>query len=324
MSTCFGSLDVRLDPWPTDYGSETPGLGESAEEAPTVTLDVETAAWQPIVPAAPSAAPRLVFVDGVRRLEARIVVREGTRRALGAFGSHAVGAVAVENGQARFTSSEVDRVVACGGGLTLPGPVAVGPALVYRPVSAAGDDAEAPLRAVQAQMRLAEERLSGRLADEPGTVVIGDGPLSFEHPSRGAAVGYVKRLVDLHLPDSHRGILASLPTGARTPLFTLAGTRRFARHAWFLRLAAPRRGDAETSGLVRLEVSEQVGVATARALADLTAALLPAFATVRGLHARAPQNLLPIAALETRLRRELGDAGVIGRLVQSLVATEAA
>jgi DNA helicase HerA-like ATPase len=64
-----------------------------------------------------------------------------------------------------------------------------------------------------------------------------------------------------------------------------------------LRLVAPRRGDAELSGLVRCEVADHVGVARAVVLANATAQLLPRYAGIRGLHARAPQNLLPISGI---------------------------
>ena len=87
---------------------------------------------------------------------------------------------------------------------------------------------------------------------------------------------------------------------------------------------APRQADSGLSGLVRCEVAEHVGVAQAIALANATALLLPRFAGIRGLHARAPQNLLPIAALEARLRRELGDARVLNRYLQGFIAAEAA
>src|SRR2546428_3768770 len=76
----FGDLDVRLDPWDVDYGTELP---LEAEDVPTeaVVLDVEVPAgeWKPVIP--PRIVwPRLVFVDGVRRIEARLVVRRADRR----------------------------------------------------------------------------------------------------------------------------------------------------------------------------------------------------------------------------------------------------
>lgn len=320
----FGDTTIRLDPWQPEFGAEAPGMGKPVDEdTSTVVVDVEVPAdlWRPIVPSAPSTHRRLVFVDGVRRVEARIVGRRDGKRFLGAFGSWGVGAVAVVDGNAGFLTHEVGRHLALGSGETLDAAVDVSSALKYVPVSTADDTADGPVLAIHGQMRLAEERLATGLADDPDTIVLGDGPLHFEHRVRGAAVGYVKRIVQLYLPESQSELLATLPPGTRTPLFGLGG--RFARYAWFVRLAEPRRGDADTSGLVRMEVSQGVGVERARALADACTALAPGFAGIRGLHARAPQNLLPIAALEVWLRRQLGDVNVVHRQIQTYVAANA-
>jgi hypothetical protein len=70
MSSIFGDLEVRLDPWQADYGAElaieTP---EEVAPAENLSLDVELApdAWQPIASVTGAAAPNLMFVDGVRR-----------------------------------------------------------------------------------------------------------------------------------------------------------------------------------------------------------------------------------------------------------------
>lgn len=319
----FGDLDVRLDPWEAEYGSEIP-LEPSEDDAEDVARDVEVPAadWRPIIPASPAIPRRWVFVDGVRRLEARLIARRETRLVHGAFGSYAVGAIAVEGGRAVLERARADRIVVLGSGEALPGEIAVRPALTYRPVSTGSLDAEGPLRAIQVEMRLAEERLGRELAEKEHTLVVADGPLSFEDPVRGATVGYVKRIFKLYLPESEIGFLARLPAGARTPLFFLRATRRFARYAWFLRLVAPPPGASELSGLVRLEVSEAVGVLAARRLADATAFVLPRFAPGRGRDPRSPQNLLPIGALEARLRRELGDGRLIRRQLESLLARE--
>jgi hypothetical protein len=214
-------------------------------------------------------------------------------------------------------------VVATGGGEILPGAVRVNRALAYRPVSTAKTEPVAPERAIHDEMRHAEERMARALAERE-VLVVTDGPLTFQEATRGLAVGWVKRIQELYLPASHVPALLALPPGARTPLFALRSSARFARYSWFLRLVAPRRGDAELSGLVRCEVADHVGVARAVVLANATAQLLPRYAGIRGLHARAPQNLLPIAALETRLRRELGDARVLNRHLQGFIAAEAA
>jgi hypothetical protein len=322
MMGLFGDLDIRLDPWDVDYGAE---LQLEPDEVPAedVALDVELppGAWKPLTPP-PIGVPRLVFVDGVRRIEARLVVRHGDRVAHGAFGSFAVGSVLVADGGAACDEVRVDRVVATGSGEAIPTPVRVDPVLTYRPVSTAEPSPDGPLRKIQEEMRIAEERLARDLAArEPGLVVV-DGPLTFGEPGGGAAVGYIKRLFRLYLPPENLALLASLPPGARTPLFGLRSTRRFARYSWFLRLARPQAADSDLAGIVRLEVSESVGQEGAQRLADATAGALPAFAPARARDPRAPQNLLPIGALEAQLRRRLGDARLARRRIESLIARE--
>ena len=327
----FHPFSVRFDPWQTDYGSEVASLEATVDEDDAeVDIDVEQAwAWSAVTspPEAEAAVPGTVFfVDGVRRVDARIVGRrEDGRLFHGAFGSYAVGSVEARPRQhaAWFACPEFERVVATGAGTLLPQVVRVNRALSYRPVSTDKVEPVAPERAVHDEMRGAEERMARELAEQDALVVT-DGPLTFQEATRGLAVGWIKRIQKLYLPPSHMPVLLALPSGARTPLFALRSSKRFARYSWFLRLVAPRLGDSELSGLVRCEVAAHVGAARAVELANATAQLLPRYAGIRGLHARAPQNLLPIAALEARLRRELGDARVLNRYLQGFIAEEAA
>ncbi len=328
----FGGLDLRLDPWQVEYGSELP-LGAPAEESDrqTVVQDIEVppARWAPVVPdpaaLAPAAAPRrLIFIDGVRRIEARVLARREGRVVHGAFGSFGVGCVEVTEGAAACGEAEIHHVLALDSGESIPEPIDVGTALRYRPVSAAECDPEAPLRRIQEEMRLCEERRARDLANREGTLVVADGPLTFGDPMRGAAVGFIKRLFQLYVEPTLLPVLARLPAGGRSPLFALTGQKRFARYSWFVRLAPLQPGDSDLAGLVRLEVSDSVGVDAARRLADATALLLPRFAPSRGRDPRAPQNLLPIGALEAQLRRRLGDPRIIRRRLAALIATEAA
>jgi hypothetical protein len=325
----FHSFSIRFDPWQMEYGSEVASLDATIDDN-DIDLTVEQAGrWSAVAssPEAEAAVPAtMFFVDGVRRVDARIVGRRADdHRFHGAFGSYAVGAVESQPQQrvARIAHVQFDRVVATGGGTLLPETVHVNRALSYRPVSTNKVEPVAPERAIHDEMRAAEERMARELAAHDALVVT-DGPLTFQEATRGLAVGWIKRIQELYLPASHLPVLLELPSGTRTPLFALRGSKRFARYAWFLRLAAPRCGDSELSGLVRCEVAEHVGVARAVVLANATAQLLPRYAAVRGLHARAPQNLLPIAALEARLRRELGDARVLNRYLQGFIAEEAA
>jgi hypothetical protein len=243
----------------------------------------------------------------------------------GAFGSFAAGAVEIADGKAWFGPVKMARQVVIGSGQKLPALVAVHEDLVYEPHSAAESEPDAPLRTLQRNMRQAEGELARELSALPDTLVISDGPLSFEATGRGTAVGFIKRITELYLPSTYLPVLMGLPLGARTPLFRIrARAGGFERLAWYIRLAPARLGESELHGLARLEVQEAVGIEGTRLLADLTATILPPFAPTRGRDPRSPQNLLPIGALEQRLRHALGDPLLIRRWIQALVAKEMA
>ena len=120
-----------------------------------------------------------MFVDGVRRLEARINARQGEQIIYGGFGSHAVGAVEVRDSEARFGEIRVFRTAVLGSGQRLPAPVRVRDDLVYEADSTATTEVDGPLRHIQKVMRLAEATLARDLCED-NTLTIVDGPLSFE------------------------------------------------------------------------------------------------------------------------------------------------
>ena len=322
----FGDYVVRMDPWEATYGSELPLDTAPEETTEDVDVGVERAAdeWAPIAPPllAATARPPLRFVDGVRRLEARLVVTRDGRVSHGALGSFAAGIVSVDAGRAVVSREEVGRVVAFGSGERAPAPIALGQALEYEPASTAATDADGPLLVIHERMRQLEATLSREAASAPDdALVICDGPLTFGELSRGRAVGFVKRLFRLYVPDGLRAVLASLRVGQRSPLFAIGGTGKFGRYAWYVRLAEPLAFDADLTGLARLEVVDAVGLDVARATADTTAALLPAFVPGRGRDPRAPQNLLPIGALEAQLRRRMGDIRIVRHRFAALVVS---
>ncbi|MEO8662272.1 MAG: hypothetical protein ABI693_27665 [Bryobacteraceae bacterium] len=78
----------------------------------------------------------------------------------------------------------------------------------------------------------------------------------------------------------------------------------------FKRLATPRPMEHSLAGIVRLEVRAALGVVRAIELANLAAVQLSRFAR------RAPQNLVPVGALEEQLRHRLGDALTIRRAIE--------
>lgn len=320
----FGPFQVQLDPWDAEYGSELP-LDASAEQPSDEGVDpgVEVSGtWSPIVPPPRPLSRRLVFVDGVRRLDARLLVRDGDRVVHGALGSFGVGTVVVEGGEATWGDLVTDRVAVTAAGLLLPAPIHVGPALTFRPVSCADSDPDAPLKEVHNQMRACEESVAKEVAEGDETLVVLDGPLTFEAKSRGRAVGLVKRIHTLYVATEHLAVLRVLPAASRSPVFAVTSSRRFERYSWFVRLAAPAPGESDLVGLVRLEVAASVGLDAACELADATTAALPRFSPPRARDPRSPQNLLPVGALEAQLRRTLGDRRLIRNRIRSLLARE--
>jgi len=325
----FEGFDLRLDPWQVEYGAELPAAAN--DDAPAVEVDpyieVPRGRWAALapVPSATLTLPAAVaFVDGVRRLELRVVVPRGLGWAHGAFGSWGVGAVLAEDGgRMGFGDHEVGRALVVGSGILPPSQVVLGPGLAWQNLAAEGDEPDVPPKAVHRQMRESEERFARRLAMKPGLLVVSDGPLSFVERTPASVLGLVKRLHELYLPQELLPVLFALTPGERTPLVALEGTA-FPRYTWFLRLASPAAGEPPLSGIVRVEVAVGLGREEAARLADLSAILFPRYVPARARDPRAPQNLLAIGALEAHLRRQLGDQVLLRRHLETLVRSRGA
>jgi len=314
---------LHIDPWDPGYGM---GFDASdVDEAPQpVQPHVETTDWTtPIAPGPPQDEGPVMFIDGVRRIEARLIASEAGARAPGLIGSFAVGAVRVD-GRATFGAHVVERVVVLGAGMRAE-PLTVrcgGSMLQFTSVSEAGADPDGPLMKMQQLLRKAEGSLARTLAEEEGTLILADGPLTFSDPTAAPVVGVVKRFHQHYLQPPESALVPQLSAGERTPLFTVgedgSGVQRY---AWYVRLVALRAPWHDHAGVMRCEVGSGVGLEAARGLADRVATLLPRFAG-RPSDPRAPQNLAPVGGLETRLRHMLGDARLIRRaLTTHLMAT---
>lgn len=328
MNTAASHPRLRLDPWAAEYEAsiQLPEPGE--ETATSVDTAVETTDWRAL-PCASSAGKRpacVAFVDGVRRVEQRLLVEDGARTAFGLLGSFGVGAVECRGTAATITQARIARVACCGGGTLLDAlecPLRGSSAtLRFTPLSVPENNPLAPVAGLQGAMRHAETELAESLA-AGGALVFLDGPLTFLTAPDLPVLGSVKRLVRNYLPASHAGLLPDLGVTERTPLFVI-GDGAAPRYSWYTRLGLGRPIDSALAGLVRLEVSAAVGLTTARALADTSTALLPTFASTPERDPRAPQNLTPIGALETRLRHLLGDPLLIRRAVLTRLHAEVA
>lgn len=142
-------------------------------------------------------------------------------------------------------------------------------------------------------------------------LLVVDGPLRGRtHLPR--ALGFIKSHRATYLPPALHAVVSTLSAGQRTPVF-LMGTS-WDRHSWYLRL--PCQPGAPWAGVVRIECSADIPTAAAVALANLSQAVLPKYASCEYKDTRAPQNLVPVAGLERELRRRLGNPALLSRALR--------
>jgi hypothetical protein len=320
VTTSEPSYVLRIDPWAAEYEGSIQ-IPDDAQPA-SVDTSVETGRWAGIHPSASSAAVRLAFVDGVRRIERRLLVEERGTTLFGLLGSYGVGAALVD-GRARVAEARLQRVIVVGGGLLAEPFLVTVPnsclALVFEPRVVAANTAVAAVDGLQAAMRTGEAALSAELAGA-ADVVFQDGPLSFLTAHSAGVVGLVKRLQRNYLDPAQHALLPHLAVGERTPLFLIGGAE--ARYSWYLRIAHGRAIESALAGIVRLETKAACGVEEARRLADLSAREIPRFASHGARDPRAPQNLYPVGGLEARLKHLLGDPLVVRRAIEAQLHSE--
>jgi hypothetical protein len=300
-----------VDSWDPGYGTsvDIDDAGGLADTDDPVNVDVEVAGpdWAPLDPAADAAPPRSVlFCDGTLRTDARIWITEADGRVRPALAaSVAAGAVRCADHRASVAAVTVGRVLVSASGDAVAVPTSWGN---YEPVAASGDlDAALVAAVLQAMGRLEVQVASGHAAT--ADLVIVDGRLRAPgHPP--GTVGYIKAHAARYLEDRQNGVVAALLPGQRTPVFCLQQVRS-TTFSWYLRL--PGGFGHPWAGVVRCEVSHDVAPGRAVALADRTCLALPAYASQRHKDSRAPQNLVPVGALEQRLRHALGDPRLLER-----------
>jgi uncharacterized protein len=312
---------LKADPWDPASGAGAEAPFED-EDAPVVDPEVETSRWSEPIRPGPAAPEPVTFVDGVMRIDLRVLAYDGGRRGWGLLGSFAAGGVTCD-GSARFVGEDepVGRTLILGGRLAADPLVldAGGCRLAYEPRSLADDSPTTQRRVLQRLMLEAEQRMAVRLAED--TLVFADGPLHINAAADLAIVGVVKRMVTAYLQGEHAALLHRLEPGERSPVFALGNTV-LDRYAWYQRLVPLDPTWHELAALVRCEVRMELGLERARAIAGRTAYLLPRFASRPGIEPRAPQNLTPVGALEGRLRHRLGNATVVRRALRVRLAEE--
>ncbi|GBF05038.1 NurA domain-containing protein [Deinococcus aerius] len=342
-------MRIRLDPWPVDTfdGQLTlqpfAGLVYSAETERWVALPTR---------GIPERVRRILVVDGKPRMEARLLLDDeaGTLSVAG-FGAYVVGAVDLcphGSRRAELQGVRARRVLAYSGDHRLE-PARLSPRnphsgrLEYQPHPFSGAQVEGARAKVQRLMLDDEQALSADLAsplplDEtdpdalPETLVLQDGPVRVGEAGR-AVVGYVKTLHTDYLGADRIGLLSELKPGERTPIlrFTVgdrgeghAGGGREQRFTWYVRLCDPPFYQHPLAGVMRLEMHAPEDVdfvpRGVQDIADLSGALLCRLASKAHKDPRAPQNLIPTAALEQAMTRAMGSSELVTRRIRAHLA----
>ena len=257
----------------------------------------------------PARAPSSVlFVDGVRRIDARVWIDGDSP---GICASYAAGAVRCD-GRAEV----VDIAVARGMFSTAATAADIVTRHATYPARMAGsNDIAALMLAVHERMTDVEVGIAGRV-DGADLVVI-DGPLRARHTSTMPSASS-RATPCATCPRSCTASWARSAAGQRTPVFTVGVDVEPA-------LVVPA-----VAGTVGMRRGRASCGASARPISrpqrrsswpNMTAAVLPRFASEPHKDTRAPQNLYPIGGLERELRHRLGDQALLFRSLQRAAAT---
>lgn len=305
-------MQFAVEAWDPDYGT---GGDADALDASTDVVDAEVEVslndWAPIAPVSEPVRGVVYFVDGVRRIDARIWVTDNGVVLPGSCATVAAGSVACAASEAHISDVQVQRAV------FTPPAESAGPIETdigrYEHVSIKTGSPEDLYLGIHEQMTdLETQTIPIAGADD---LIVFDGPLRGRRVER--SVGLIKTHHVQYLEADQQRVVASLDAGERSPLFTI-GAGSFARWSWYLRLPGPRTHG--WAGIVRCEIAaggEAGGaVAAAAELANLACATLPRYASEPHKENRAPQNLYPIKGLEQALRRRLGDQRLVQRALR--------
>jgi hypothetical protein len=301
-----------VEAWAPEYGSSFEMEGVDPASAEPAGEPVEGVPWAAVAPER-RAAPPLAFLDGVSRVDARVVLETGGAPAAGLCGSVGVGTMLCGDSMS-FGQTAVQRCVVFGDGenVELPHVSAV---LDYVGRPAPGSGPEDIRRELERFREAKEAALAVEMANR-GWLVIADGRM--RQPEPMSVIGYIKSHNARYLGPQLESLVPRLESGERTPVFVVPRSHTY---SWYLCLS-PTTGGSPWAGVARCEVSASLPLSRAVEMADLTACHLPRFASKEFWDTRSPQNLVPIATLERRLWHLLGDRQLVLRRIRSAVARE--
>lgn len=336
-------MRIRLDPWPVDMEGGQLGLQRFEGDL----IDIETPRWGAVAPRPVPARLHTVYVvDGKRRMESRVFLEDDEGEAgMGGFGAYVVGAVNLcprGSRPAALLDVRARRLLAHAPGLRVD-PCRLSPRdphtglLQYHPVEAENAEPLAPLHKLQQVMLAEEQNLSHGLAsgvpfDEGDdrealtSLTLQDGTLRSRNLG-GAVVGCVKTMQTQYLPADRAGLLSELRPGERTPILHMKyrnGT--YTRFIWYVRLCEAAFYQHPMSGVMRLEMyapeDSDFLPPIVREVASISGELLCRLASRAHKDPRAPQNLIPTAALEQAMTRAMGSADLVTRRLRAHIARE--
>lgn len=319
---------LAIEGWSPEFGSP---VETEREEAPAEQVDagveLPVDEWRPLPPGESATIPsRVFFVDGVRRIEARVWMSDQDESRLGICASYAAGVVRCGR-KAEIVSAEVRRGFFGRAGV----PDLVTRVGTFAACPVADDAIEQLVNGLQERMGQLEVEVAGGwsgrgsrggstrvglVADSnganppphPDALMLMDGPLRGRQRVAGA-IGYVKTHRVQYLAGGARAVVARLAARERTPIFLIQ--TKWTRYSWYLRLTEAQ--GHPWAGIVRCEAWPETELERVQKIADATVAVLPRFASEPHKDDRAPQNLYPIAGLERELHHRLGDRGIVFR-----------
>jgi hypothetical protein len=319
-------MRFSVDPWDPSYGVSLDVAESGSQQKVDIDVELPPDRWRPVDPEPGAAAPAAVlFVDGVRRVDAQVWVDPSDGAADGAdavpalCASYAAGVVCccpidgahlaaaeVRRGLVTTAAHAVDVVTSAGRYEATV--ITAGPN--QAPAQALSQRVQGLLNEVEVA---AAEYARAMLGVDDDLIVV-DGPLR-GRDRLARALGYIKTHHTAYLEPRQNAVVAALGAGQRTPVFRLTSTGGWSRYTWYLRLPCPP--GAPWAGVVRLECSAKLDVPAAVALARRSQVTLARYKSDGYKDSRAPQNLYPIAGLERALRRRLGDPGVLYRALRA-------
>lgn len=303
---------IYMEEWSPEYGSPYGVEATVATPATNVELveDGDTVQNHPGTP----TALNLAFIDGIRRGEGHLyqTAPDGTMTT-GLAGVYAVGSVLLENGEAHFGDAIVKRLLIWSDGVA--GELPNSDLWQWEPLTITEQGTPALIETLQDAMRHAEAEL-GQSLRNAGRLVVLDGPLTYMWGQREGSVGYIKTHHRSLLPTANWPQVADLPLGYRTSLFSINQDR----YSCYARVGNPTLVGGPYTGIIRLEIPADSGLAHAVLLANQMTGILPELAGRHVKDPRAPQNLDPVHSLENHLRHALGDSRLATRALRDAVA----